>query len=89
MQTDSDLNNRFGETTPDPYKAYEKVPVYNVEKVLVDRIKNEYPRDKQPYWYINAAQLNNMRYQEQQAQLQFDQIIEALRRQQDTTRYYN
>ena len=70
-----DLGNRFGEnsTTPDPYK---KDPVYNVEQELVDRIKNEFPRDKQPFWYVNNAQLNafkNPQQPQQQSQQQLEE----------------
>jgi len=62
------LGNRIGEnSTPDPYLGSEKQPVYNVEKELVDRITNEYPKDKQPFWFVNAAQLNSIRYQQQPA----------------------
>lgn len=60
------MGNRLGEnSTPDPFLGSEKQPVYNVEKELVDRIANQYPRDKQPFWYVNAAQLNSIRYQQQ------------------------
>lgn len=66
LPNNSDVGNRIGEnSTPDPYLGSEKQPVYNVEKELVDRISNQYPRDKQPFWYVNAAQLNSIRYQQQ------------------------
>uniref|UniRef100_A0A2S2NGF5 Uncharacterized protein n=1 Tax=Schizaphis graminum TaxID=13262 RepID=A0A2S2NGF5_SCHGA len=66
LPNNGDLGNRIGEnSTPDPYLGSEKEPVYNVEKELVDRITNEYPKDKQPFWYVNAAQLNSIRYQQQ------------------------
>ncbi|KAE9532000.1 hypothetical protein AGLY_010202 [Aphis glycines] len=71
LPNNGDLGNRIGEnSTPDPYLGSEKQPVYNVEKELVDRITNEYPRDKQPFWYVNAAQLNSIRYQQQPAAVQ-------------------
>ncbi|XP_050423963.1 uncharacterized protein LOC126835427 [Adelges cooleyi] len=61
----SDLNNRFGESsTTESYKQ-DIVPGYNVDRELVDRIKNEYPTDKQPFWYVNAAYLNSSRYPQQ------------------------
>jgi len=64
--SNSDLGNRIGEnSTPDPFLGSEKQPIYNVEKELVDRISSQYPRDKQPFWYVNAAQLNSIRYQQQ------------------------
>jgi len=66
LPNNGDLGNRIGEnSTPDPYLGSEKQPLYNVEKELVDRITNEYPKDKQPFWYVNAAQLNSIRYQQQ------------------------
>lgn len=71
LPNNGDLGNRIGEnSTPDPYLGSEKQPVYNVEKELVDRITNEYPKDKQPFWYVNAAQLNSIRYQQQPAVVQ-------------------
>jgi len=98
LPAESEVGNRLGEnTTLDPYVEKEKVPVYNVEKELVDRIKNEYPRDKQPFWYVNAAQINSFKYQQQQLQYQqqqlqvqqqqlqaqLDQVNDMLRRQQE------
>lgn len=85
LPANSELDNRFGgsTTTTDPYKGLEKDPVYNVEKELVDRIKNEYPRDKQPFWYVNAQVLNEHRYQQQQLKAQLDQMNELLRRRQE------
>ncbi|KAL4108208.1 hypothetical protein QTP88_018445 [Uroleucon formosanum] len=66
LPANSDLGNRIGEnSTPDPFLGSEKQPIYNVEKELVDRIASQYPRDKQPFWYVNAAQLNSIRYQQQ------------------------
>ncbi|XP_022171686.1 uncharacterized protein LOC111034673 [Myzus persicae] len=66
LPNNSDVGNRIGEnSTPDPFLGSEKQPIYNVEKELVDRITNQYPRDKQPFWYVNAAQLNSIRYQQQ------------------------
>lgn len=64
--SNSDVGNRIGEnSTPDPFLGSEKQPIYNVEKELVDRISSQYPRDKQPFWYVNAAQLDSIRYQQQ------------------------
>lgn len=96
LPAESAVDNRFGEKpTPDPYLALEKDPMYNVEKELVDRIKNEYPRDKQPFWYVNAAQLNTfknqqqvsqLQMQQQQLQLQLQQTNELLRRYEEFNR---
>lgn len=89
------VGNRFGEnSTPNPYVPKEIDPVYNVDKETVDRIKNEYPRDKQPFWYVNAAQINSFKIQQQQQQqqliiqqqqlqAQLQQVNELLRRQQE------
>lgn len=63
------LDNRFNgnttDTTTNPYAAFEKDPKYNVDKQSIDIIKT-YPRDKQPFWYINVDQLNNFKGRPQQ-----------------------
>jgi len=93
----ADVDKRFGGTssTPDTFSALEKDPMYNVEKELVDRIKNDYPRDKQPFWYVNAAQINSfknqqqmsqLQMQQQQLELQLQQTNELLRRYQELNR---
>jgi len=93
LPAESIVGQRFGEnSTPDPYLVLEKDPMYNVEKELVDRIKNDYPRDKQPFWYVNAAQINSFKNQQQiqqlqmqqkQLQLQLQQTNELLKRYQE------
>lgn len=89
------VDNRFGaNSTPDPYVTKEIDPLYNVDKGTVDWIKNEYPRDKQPFWYLNAAQISQFKnqqqlqqqqllIQQQQLQAQLQQVNELLRRQQE------
>lgn len=60
------LGNRLGESSAtNPSTVIN--PVYNVEQELVDRVK-DYPRDKQPFWYLNAAQLNSFKNPQQQQQ---------------------
>lgn len=79
----TDLDQRFNEnSTTNSYKPYEKDPMYNVEKELVDRIKNEYPKDKQPFWYVNAAQINNTKYPQQPSQTQSQQLPQTQSQQQ-------
>uniref|UniRef100_A0A2S2QFH2 Uncharacterized protein n=1 Tax=Sipha flava TaxID=143950 RepID=A0A2S2QFH2_9HEMI len=63
LPSSTDIDNRFNgniDTTTDPYAAFEKDPKYNVDKQSIEIIKT-YPRDKQPFWYINADQLNNFK----------------------------
>ncbi|XP_025424725.1 uncharacterized protein LOC112693744 [Sipha flava] len=64
LESNSEVDNRFN-GNDNSYAAFEKDPKYNVDKDLVEIVKT-YPRDKQPYWYINAEQLNRFKGRPQQ-----------------------